>query len=365
MHIVSGNVALSASHSLSTSVERTERVEMWVSQPRRSRPEGVNISLSDLARQLAEDAEDALDDLKDELAEAGLLEARSLEGLEEEEELGVENLRLLVLAILLETVTGHRFEFINMDKLEQDPKALDQLEALEELQAQARAESDGRAGWGLRIDVEEVRERRERQRFQASATLKTANGQVLELDMEVLQKRFERSRTSWQLRAGEALKDPLVLDFGVPGTQVADDTLSVDLDQDGELDELHHLGRRSLYLVDDRDGDGQVTDGSELFGPRSNDGYAELQALDHDGNGFVDSADPAWSRLHVWMHHNGKSELMALSDKGVGALYVGNIEAPFRLLDGQGTRRAQQQAMSFWVGEDGAMGTTRRVDVVG
>jgi len=365
MHIVAGNVSLSASHSLSTSVQRTERVEAWVDRPPQ-RPEAVTVSLSDLARRMAEDAEDALSDLKEELADAGLLPGSSkVEGTEEEEELPIDDLKLLVLAILLETVTGHRFEFIDMDKLEHDPEAMDQLEETARMQKEARGADDGRAGWGLRIDVEEVHERHERQRFQASATLKTEDGRILKVDMDVLQRRFERSRRSWQLRAGDAVKDPLVLDFGEPGTRVADDSLSVDLDGDGTLDNLHHLGNRSPYLVHDKDGDGEVDDGSELFGPSTNDGYAELRALDSDGNGFLDSADPAWSRLHVWMHHEGGSELMALSDKGVGALYVGDIEAPFRLLDGSGTRRAQQQAMSFWVGEDGTSGTTRRVDVVG
>ena len=367
MHIVTGNVSLSASHSLSTSVQRTQHLEVWVEgQAFRSRPReaGVQLSLSDLARRLAEDAEDALDELKDELSGAGLLPQSAQLKDAEEEQLPVEDLRLLVLAILLETVTGHRFELIDPDDLKADSEAMAQLEEVTAMQKAARQEPDGRAGWGLRIDVEEIHERHEQQRFQAHASLKTEEGRELRVDLDVLQNRFERSRRSWQLRTGDAVKDPLVLDFAEPSTRVADDTLSVDLDQDGTLDNLHHLGSHSPYLVDDRDGDGEVTDGSELFGPQSGDGYAELRALDFDGNGFVDSADPAWERLHVWMHFDGKSELMALSDKGVGALYVGDIEAPFRLLDAGGERKAQQQAMSFWVGEDGTAGTTRRVDVV-
>ncbi len=367
MHIVTGHVHLSASHSLHTSVQRTQHVDAWAfRQSSRSQPptEGSPVSLSNLARRLAEDAEDVLDDLRDDLVDAGLRTAPARVEGAEEDELPIEDLRLLVLAILLEAVTGHRFEFIDTDDLETDSEAMEQIEEAAAMQKAARQEPDGRAGWGLRIDVEEVWERHERQRFQVHASLKTEDGRELQVDLDVLQRRFERSRRSWQLRVGDVMQDPLVLDFFEPGIQVADDRLSVDLDLDGTPDTLHHLGSRSPYLVDDRDGDGSVTDGSELFGPQSGNGYAELRALDTDGNGFVDSADPAWDRLHVWMHRDGTSELMALSDRGVGALYVGDVEAPFRLVDATGERKAQQQAMSFWIGEDGTAGTTRRVDVV-
>jgi hypothetical protein len=40
------------------------------------------------------------------------------------------------------------------------------------------------------------------------------------------------------------------------------------------------------------------TNGAELFGARSGDGFAELAALDGDGNGWIDEGDAAWQAWH-------------------------------------------------------------------
>ena len=61
---------------------------------------------------------------------------------------------------------------------------------------------------------------------------------------------------------------------------------------------LQRIGAGSAFLVDDADGDGRATNGAELFGARSGDGFAELAAL--DGDGWIDEGDAAWQRLRVW-----------------------------------------------------------------
>lgn len=345
MQIIGGSVNLGAAHQLTTAHTRTERIEAWVGQ----RPEddtGVTISVSDLARDALAAAEDAM------------AAAEETEGVgETDEELATDDLRMLVLAMLMEAFTGRSLELFDPDDMEpteEQQAAMDQMGELRQTLNQ---------GWGVEVEVEETHTRHEKAKFRARARLRTEDGRTLDIDLRVVQERLEQSKERWGFSIGEAPKDPLVLDFAAPGLRTRGEH-AVDLDGDGTADALPHFGRASMYLVDDRDGNGQVTDGSELFGPSTGNGFDELRALDTDGNGFVDAGDAAWSRLRLWMPGPGGGTLVGMADRGVGALYTGDIAVPFRLLDGEGAQSAQQQAMSFWVGEDGSAGTTRRVDVV-
>ncbi len=347
MQISAATVSLSSSHVLSERVERSEKIDAWVERP------AATVGLSDAARaagQLA--AEPAPDPSASSAGATPTLE---------EEAAGDPLLNTLLL--LLKAMTGRKVELL-------DPKELDadQEEALAELRAEAGAMAPpDRAGWGVIVERKETRESFERTDVHISATLKTEDGRTLKLDLKRMQERFERKESVETLRFGDAaapVKDPLVLDFGLPGTSTTHDGPLLDLDLDGDLERLPGLGPTSAWLVDDRDGDGSLTDGSELFGPTTNDGYSELARLDQDGNGFVDAGDAAWSRLALWEHTPDGGRLVALASRGVGALFVGSVSAAFQLRGPDGQPSAQQRAMSFWVGENGAVGSTRRVDLL-
>lgn len=353
MQIVGGSVHLRASHQRTESHTRTERVEAWIgARPEAEADTGVTVSLSELARDALEASREAMAAADEALAESGGVAGT------EEEALATDDMRMMVLVILVEALTGRKLELFDpgdMELSDEQQEAMDQLGELRQTLNQ---------GWGIEVEVEETHTRHERARFQARARLRTEDGRTLDIDLSVVQERLEQSKERWGWSAGEAPKDPLVLDFGIPGTRASWGHHEVDLDGDGTLDALPHFGRSSMYLVHDRDGNGQVTDASELFGPTTGNGFDELRALGQDGNGFVDAGDVAFSQLRLWKPGPGGGSLVGLVDKGVGALYTGDISVPFRLLDGDNERVAQQQAMSFWVGEDGSAGTTRRVDVV-
>jgi hypothetical protein len=73
------------------------------------------------------------------------------------------------------------------------------------------------------------------------------------------------------------------------------------------------------FLAIDRDGDGKITSGKELFGnftlPGVSNGFLALQGLAMQTNGGIErgsvsSDDPLYARLLLWndMNHNGISE---------------------------------------------------------
>jgi hypothetical protein len=70
---------------------------------------------------------------------------------------------------------------------------------------------------------------------------------------------------------------------------------------------------RTPWLAMDRDGDGRIGDGAELFGSMTRlaggglarDGFEALRELDANGDGRLDARDPAFARLLVWADADG------------------------------------------------------------
>ena len=136
------------------------------------------------------------------------------------------------------------------------------------------------------------------------------------------------------------------------------------LDADGCAENVHALAPGSGYLAVDRNGDGRINDGGELFGTSSGDGFADLAAFDADGNRWIDEADAAFSTLLVWQRDAaGGSSLTTLRDAGVGALYLGAQETPFALTDEDNRLLGKVRASGIYLNEDGRAGTLQQIDL--
>ena len=67
------------------------------------------------------------------------------------------------------------------------------------------------------------------------------------------------------------------------------------------------------WIAIDRDGDGAITSGAELFGDATvladgttaHDGFAALATLDSNGDGTLDAHDAAFASLLLWADRNG------------------------------------------------------------
>jgi hypothetical protein len=138
---------------------------------------------------------------------------------------------------------------------------------------------------------------------------------------------------------------------------------SFDLDSDGTADSIATLAQSSGYLVLDRDGNGAATNGSELFGPGSGDGYADLAVYDLDRNGWIDGADAVFAQLSIWSPAQGDG-LISLADAGVGAISLARTATPFSLTDGATGKLGQIAETGLFLYEDGRVGTMQRIDLV-
>jgi Ca2+-binding RTX toxin-like protein len=166
-------------------------------------------------------------------------------------------------------------------------------------------------------------------------------------------------------------RDPLLLDLDGDGIE----TLGVgavtffDHDANGFAELTGWVGTDDGMLVMDRDGDGHITSGRELFGDQSvlqsgavaTSGMQALAEWDltangGNGDGNIDASDAAWSRLRVWRDADGdgftdEGELIALSDAGIDALSLAFSDSG--VSDGLGNSQAR---LSNFVRADGSLG---------
>ena len=143
-----------------------------------------------------------------------------------------------------------------------------------------------------------------------------------------------------------------------------DQTFKFDLDADGKEDEISMLGKDSGFLALDKDGNGKIDDGSELFGTKSGDGFGELREYDSDGNGWIDENDEIFSKLKVWCKdENGNDVLMDLKEADIGAIYLGEQQTEFSLGGEDGYRDGVIRSTGVFLRESGDAGTIQHVDL--
>ncbi len=106
---------------------------------------------------------------------------------------------------------------------------------------------------------------------------------------------------------------PLVLSFdGAPVEYLVDREHGFDVDGARSL-VTDWPTARTPWLALDRDGDGRIGDGSELFGSmtvlssgqRARNGFVALRELDADGDGRITPNDPGFASLLVWSDRDG------------------------------------------------------------
>ncbi|MCD8547426.1 MAG: hypothetical protein LRY38_03020 [Aeromonadaceae bacterium] len=197
--------------------------------------------------------------------------------------------------------------------------------------------------------------------FAAQGQVTTADGRTIQLQLGFALD-YQRLQLSERIVGESALKDPLVLNLDGQVADLQQATFDFDLDADGIKEAIPKLGSGSAFLALDRNGNGRIDDGSELFGARSGNGFAELAGLDEDGNGALDEGDSLFAALKVW---RPGGELLAIGEAGIGAILLHPVDTPYQHLgeraDGQSAGVLRQTGL--YLTESGQAGTLQQVDL--
>ncbi len=353
MKIASSELQLAASHSKLQHHETRESLRMWVGNdrprfageppaPARETPAST-VSLSDAGK---------------------AAQAADTEALDESRAAVDNDPRLRLIRSLVALLTGREVRIFDAAELEAPPADGPAAPAPARPAEAARAPEP--AGYGIEYDRHESYTEVEETRFAAQGTVRTADGREIAFSLSLEMSRSYHEESNVSLRLGDArrTKDPLVLNFDGGAAGLTSQRFAFDLDADGRDEQINFVAGGSGFLVFDRNGDGRANDGSELFGALSGDGFADLAALDDDGNGWIDENDAAFAQLAVWTRDGeGQDRLAGLLEANVGALSLARVATPFDLRTANNELLGEVRTSGVFLQEDGRAGTMQQIDL--
>ena len=199
--------------------------------------------------------------------------------------------------------------------------------------------------------------------FSTTGCVKTADGREINFNLDVSMSRSFARYTKETVETVGAFIDPLVINLNGNIAEVSDQKFYFDLDADGEEEAISRLCEDSGYLSLDLNEDGKINDGSELFGTKSGDGFADLAVYDKDKNGWIDENDDIWNKLKIWVQdENGNSKLYSLAEQGVGAICLQNVSTEFGQRGMDGKVNAAIRNTGIFLYENGIAGTIQHLD---
>lgn len=338
MKITATTLQMSASHASSTQREIDERLRVW---------HGDRVGINAGGTTRGNHSPEALDT-------ARISEASKTRQISDTNAAASDDPLLVLLKYFIEVITGRPVKVFDASELGAAPADAPPLE-----------EPDQAAGVGLEYERNEWYRETETTRFTASGKVRTGDGQEIDFSIELAMGRSYVEASDLHLRLGAAAKkDPLVINFAGHAAELSNRRFRLDVDLDGAIDEAHFPAAGSGFLVFDRNADGQVNGGKELFGPLTGDGFAELALLDNDHNGWVDAADEHFAGLRLWTRSaDGDDHLATLAEAGIGALGLHHLATPFELKDGGNRPLGEVRSSGVYLREDGGGGTIQQIDL--
>lgn len=156
--------------------------------------------------------------------------------------------------------------------------------------------------------------------------------------------------------------DPLVINFDGEIPQLSDRTFSFDIDNDGTEDQISCLKEGNGFLALDKNGNGCIDAGCELFGTEQGNGFVELSMHDEDGNDWIDENDPVFEKLRIWTETDGEKRLIGLGEAGVGAIYLGSAYTPMDYRNAENEALGRLHATGLFLHENGRSGVIGELD---
>jgi hypothetical protein len=275
--------------------------------------------------------------------------------------------RLMLLRAIIYMLTGKEARVFDASDMESPPPTPDLPTKAPSSAAEGGVPSERPAGYGVEYDYHESHTEVEQTSFAASGVVHTADGKEISFALNLSMSRMYHEESNVSLRLGDAArqkKDPLVVNFSGTAAQLSDQRFSFDIDTDGTADSINQLVSGSGFLALDRNSDGKINDGSELFGAQSGDGFADLAAFDSDRNGWIDENDAAYAKLQVWTPDAaGNGSLQSLQDADVGAISLMRVSTPFDLRNGDNETLGTIRSSGIFLQESGGTGTIQQIDL--
>ena len=345
VEIQASQINLSSTHKFKSEYSKKESLKVWTRRPSRGKKRGQSdqVELSDEAqKKLAKSQQGE----KSEQAQEIVFE------MSEEDKFKLE-----LLKDMLEKIKGEKVEIEIAEKIViKADKVVIKKQGLE----------DKRKGknWAVEYKYQESYKEEESTSFKAEGSVKTKDGREINFALDLkLNRQFSQQKNIHLVAGNKKLIDPLVLNLNNNAVELSSDKIEFDLNADGSEEEIATLQNGSAFLVLDKNDDGQINDGRELFGPTSGQGFAELSDYDEDNNQWIDEGDQIFSQLQLWTGKAKDKGLISLEEAGVGAIHLNSVSTPFELQDEQNQEQGVINRSSIYLTESGEAKTIQKIDL--
>ena len=362
MIIANAQIAMTASHAYREEHQATEKLDFWLT------PKGVDNISEETTNPPSKKAQVIISPQGFSLAElrskGQSLNLRSPMD-------SHSRVNLIILQQLYETITGRRMDMIDPSAVPAQSSVDSTIDNSQTLEVNAIPPSVAKPvvaqtqGYGMTYQHQERYQETEKMQFSTEGIIRTQDGREFAFSASLSMSREYVEEANLIVRAGDAKKiDPLVINFDGKGAQLNQTRFVFDLDSDGTEEQLASLHSGSGFLALDRNGDGIINDGSELFGPNTGKGFLELAQFDEDGNHFIDEADSIYNKLRIWsFNEDGSQQLVALGDKKIGAIFLGHLSTPFQLKDDANRSLGEVTNTGIYLSENGDIGMVQEINL--
>lgn len=262
-----------------------------------------------------------------------------------------DDMRIFMLKTIIEEMTGRKINIVRPEDFQKDHTTSRSVAS--------------QPGFDLIYKYEESLHESEAMEFHTQASILTADGQKLDVAIDLRMSREFMETSQMEIQAGNAaLIDPLVINWNGSAAELTGQKISFDLDMDGKEDQISFVKPGNGFLVLDKNEDGRINNGSELFGPTLGNGFQELAIHDEDQNGWMDENDQIFNKLRIWTKDDaGNDRLFALGKAGVGAIYLGHADTPFQIKDTSNELHGKIRTSGIYISENGKAGTIQQIDL--
>ena len=348
MKIANSSLVMQSSHDWLQQTSVKEKLHMWVDSPAPVRPPAAasQLSISPAAQQKQANTASAVDD-------------------------GVQSVpndpMLQLISQLIEKMTGLKVRIFDASRLNPPETAQAADPTPPPAPADSQPENEPpRAGYGLEYSKVSTYTESEQTSFQASGTIKTSDGKAISFNLNLMMQRQYTETSSTSILLGDAARktDPLVISFNGGAAQLSDMRFSFDLNMDGKTEQINTPVSGGGFLALDKNGDGKINNGGELFGPGTGNGFDELAKYDSNHDGWIDENDPVFKQLKTWTKNaDGSDSLTSLASSGAGAISLQAASTPFDIKTAANQLLGSVRASSVALKDDGTAGVVQQIDL--
>lgn len=361
MKIESSTIAMAANTMQNKTQMSSEQLKSWVDE--NAQAANGSTSQSNKNKQLLTTF---LEELQVDTQSSQSLSISSIGGTEEEYlfEMSEEDKnKIRLLNKLIEALTGKKLKFYTPSAFLKKKAAQQATYNMPKPQDQ-QPQQPQRQGWGISYEKHELYSETASMNFAAKGVINTADGKTIQIDLSLSMSRSFTSESHVSFKAGDALIDPLVINYDGGAASLTSQKYQFDINSDGQDENISFVKTGSGFLVYDKNGDGKINNGSELFGPQTGNGFLELSSFDSDGNNWIDENDPIYENLQIWTKNEaGEDQLFAIGQKGIGAIYLNAVQSPFELKDSTNNLQGKIQQTGIFLKENGTAGTIQHLDL--